>query len=1360
MDLFRKFFNNLFYPFLFGIIITIIFVIVMTNVNTFNNIDLKTSKNIVAIEKKYSEININSVSVLLLNDIVKIQLGLQQQIFFYNELAEKSSNKTFFSKLKIQNYVHNYFDLREMNFTDINLKSKYSDNLRNETDFYASWFVDQYTTGKNLSNKNSNLYKHVLIYSYLIQSIYSFRTSLSDLVGGIHFYFESSNCLISFPYNQNLILNESIQNPPWCTDENGNLYTIFNFKCYFAYELIQLANDNIFDMNNEDQLHRKIYIFNAMKKDTAYFRLNYVMCIKFNDSLSGHDAYICADIYKEKLFNIFEDFNRLLKGYFVITSVGFKTLFYHPLMAKEPYNTISELLYKWTKTFYLTEKMDFFKNVQTRMTSNYIRLIDIEQIKQEPMELFNNIKLDNTIDHFYLNGEKIYFNIYPILLENYDKQYEHVMSIVHLYNKSLYYDNMKSYQDYNGYNIIPQILLFSLFAGLVLYIIILSMKSLAKYIVIPIKNVQYMIKGINIGGVNRIEYLNYLKQKQEENLIQLKKSYELEILNEENNNLKFVGNNITTSNLNLNLNPESITQNETKTKNMNSSNLIKDKDKDKDGDENVTTTRINNTRGETTDLLIEKENREILHKLNRVETGSNSNNILNFEEQFNQGCEKLEKETAFYDFNEEFLQYRPVEINELEKSLLDLKDSLLLTSKDNKPDKIIEYSNSEAIFSNFKNKGGIRLCQSNIGNLLSQLHKYNQAIYHLVLSIQCPLLKKYLSKTIQDELDEKDALLNLIDQNYNKNSKREYKNKLVEKQINNSHNTFSQKEIHKYINERYNKLIFIYYKFFSMIKKSDNISQDLNGLFLHKDYHTINFYHKILIQYIFLCFTSSDIIKTGESILDYIEFMIKFKLKPHNPNERRDYNRNTIDYFDKIVSWFNLMDNYIDFVTERTNLANDKIILDNYSNKLSSNDNIYNYLNDSSFLFKANMQRNDFLKGKFAIVCQNYDDALFYLIRASKKQTIVLDGLIKKKALKRIMKILLKMQKFLNQKEEDIPIKDVFSNCKHLLDAINKSILERKKEETDNELSVNDLDSDSENIENCPSDIMFNNGIKMIINEVNKDIEECNIKQIKDVIIILDRNFCNDEQMLKSFIEEIKIIIQNNVSQKDRLCFVYLEKQYYILCPLNKKKNIDIQSLYNDLNSKIHKKNDFNAEMVTFIGDKASNFFFEKKISIKSGKELNMKEFEEEEEEMEEDEDNSKDSNISETKDIKPIITRVINFLSFFVNYSIMKENENNERYIVLFSNLFNEIKNNFHTINEEFDKFSDENLHLLIVGKLKKYSMDIKRAKQIINNVILRKFGIKSEFVEFENIKKIKTILSSNNSVVDDIIFPNEIYG
>ena len=553
-----------------------------------------------------------------------------------------------------------------------------------------------------------------------------------------------------------------------------------------------------------------------------------------------------------------------------------------------------------------------------------------------------------------------------------------------------------------------------------------------------------------------------------------------------------------------------------------------------------------------------------------------------------------------------------------------------------------------------------------------------------------------------------------------------------------------------------------------MIKKSDNIYEELNGLFLHKFFHTINYYHKILIQYIFLCFTSNDLIKIGESMLDYIEFLIKFKLKPHESRRKGGKilkSNNKIDYFEKIISWFNLMDNYIDFVSERTNLANDKIILDNYSNKLSENDNIYNYLNDSSFLFQVNMQRADFLKGKFALVCQNYDDAIFFFIRAAKKKSIVHDGLIKKKALRRIMKILIKIQKFLNLKENDLPIKDVFGNTKQLLDAINKNIFAKRREESSNDNSILEVENENEeeNKNTKKNNILFSNGIKMIINEVNKDIEECNIKQLKDVLFILDRNFC-DDLMLKSFIEEIKIIIQNNLNTKDRLGLVLFEKQYYIICPLITKKNIDISSIFNDLNNKINKKNGLNAEKVTFLGE-GENFFFEKKISIKSNKEAN--EFDEEGEEFEEEEEeNSFESPGNTLKNNKQTIIKVLKFLKFFTHYSIMKENENNERFIIFFSNIFNDIKNNFDIMNEEFQKFDDENLNLLIISKLKKYNIDIKKAKQsikkdkqIINNIFLRNLGDKSEFVEFENIKKIKTILSSNRSVIDEIIFHNEIY-
>ena len=47
-------------------------------------------------------------------------------------------------------------------------------------------------------------------------------------------------------------------------------------------------------------------------------------------------------------------------------------------------------------------------------------------------------------------------------------------------------------------------------------------------------------------------------------------------------------------------------------------------------------------------------------------------------------------------------------------------------------------------------------------------------------------------------------------------------------------------------------------------------NEKLSEYFMHTKFHTINHYHKILIQYIYLCFLSNDLVKIGESILDYI----------------------------------------------------------------------------------------------------------------------------------------------------------------------------------------------------------------------------------------------------------------------------------------------------------------------------------------------------------------------------------------------------------------------------------------------------------------------------------------------------------
>jgi hypothetical protein len=138
------------------------------------------------------------------------------------------------------------------------------------------------------------------------------------------------------------------------------------------------------------------------------------------------------------------------------------------------------------------------------------------------------------------------------------------------------------------------------------------------------------------------------------------------------------------------------------------------------------------------------------------------------------------------------------------------------------------------------------------------------------------------------------------------------------------------------------------------------------------------------------------LVKIGESILDYIEFLIKFKFKTSAENEylfdirNRDrielkkklkYKRNI---FNKIINWFNLFDEYVYHVRNNTSLDDEKSLIDDFTNLVTEN-NEFNSGSQSVFLFKVNIQRSEFLKGKFAMRCHNYTDALFFFIRSAKK---------------------------------------------------------------------------------------------------------------------------------------------------------------------------------------------------------------------------------------------------------------------------------------------------------------------------------------------------------------------------------------
>ena len=426
------------------------------------------------------------------------------------------------------------------------------------------------------------------------------------------------------------------------------------------------------------------------------------MCIQFTDPISEQNAYACADIAQDSIISNLEAINTKLSGYFFVTLVGFNHAFYYPQMVEEAL-TPSEAIFSWNRNFFVEEKDYFLNHVQKLLTSNYIKYIN-DSLWDEVY--INGENKDE--QYFYFNGEKNYFSLYPITLENLSGKKEHVLSIIYVYTTNNYYERATFNNGNNIVKIICQLVIFIVFGTGLLYLIVLSFDILAKYIVIPIKNCNYMLKGINVGGINRLEYINFLKNKQDENADLLEK----------NNNINEKDNEASSNNLNKDID-------------NNNNNNIKEENK-----------------------LDEANNELISNDKNTLEVKDDNdfNQKINFnKKKYEEESEYIEKEMNFYNFNENLLQYRPLEIEHLIKTLIDLKQAILLTSIDQGEDKIVSYSNSSGIFNNLKNKEAMTLCQSNIGNLQIQLHKYDKSIHHSNFYLKIFLIYYLVKIKLNDE---------------------------------------------------------------------------------------------------------------------------------------------------------------------------------------------------------------------------------------------------------------------------------------------------------------------------------------------------------------------------------------------------------------------------------------------------------------------------------------------------------------------------------------------------------------------------------------------------------------------------------
>ena len=85
--------------------------------------------------------------------------------------------------------------------------------------------------------------------------------------------------------------------------------------------------------------------------------------------------------------------------------------------------------------------------------------------------------------------------------------------------------------------------------------------------------------------------------------------------------------------------------------------------------------------------------------------------------------------------------------------------------------------------------------------------------------------------------------------------------------------------------------------------------------------------------------------------------------------------------------------------------------------------------------------------------------------------------------------------------------------------------------------------------------------------------------------------------------------------------------------------------------------------------------------------------------------------------------------------------------------NYLNQNKLKDNTEKKKIKLKKETKINFLLVGKFDKDN------EKLYNNILRQYYGLKSEVIPFDNMKKMKSILSSNNIINDNITFPNEVY-
>ena len=218
------------------------------------------------------------------------------------------------------------------------------------------------------------------------------------------------------------------------------------------------------------------------------------------------------------------------------------------------------------------------------------------------------------------------------------------------------------------------------------------------------------------------------------------------------------------------------------------------------------------------------------------------------------------------------------------------------------------------------------------------------------------------------------------------------------------------------------------------------------------------------------------------------------------------------------------------------------------------------------------------------------------------------------------------------------------------------------------------------------------------------------------------------------------------MTNKDGLGVFLLKNYQRTICPLASKQEIDIINFPKDLYITIEN---------LFIKEKIELSSFNEIIQEKNDVDQIYSEKNSEEESFSvkgfiSDQGFINDKGISAEDTIKSI--------NYCLTYLKMKEISTNEKFFIYFNSNMKTLmdflsKGKVREAKKKNKLRKEPKINFLLVGKFDKIN------EKLYNDILGEYFGSKSEVIPFDNMKKLKSILSSNNIINDNITFPSEVY-